>query len=90
MIVKVLGPGCHNCRNLENATRRALESLGTTAELEKVTDYATIARYGVMATPALVIDERVVCSGRVPGDAEIKEYLLAAAVREPAGEDPQT
>ncbi|MCX6397995.1 MAG: thioredoxin family protein [Propionibacteriales bacterium] len=79
MIIKVLGPGCRNCRDLEAATRRALDELGTSAELEKVTDYPTIARYGVMATPALVIDERVVCSGRVPGADEITAFLLSAS-----------
>lgn len=82
MIIKVLGPGCRNCRNLETAARKALDELGASAEFEKVTDYPTIARYGVMATPALVIDERVVCSGRVPDADEIKGFVLSASTPE--------
>ncbi|MBL8929388.1 MAG: TM0996/MTH895 family glutaredoxin-like protein [Kineosporiaceae bacterium] len=78
MIVKVLGPGCANCRNLESATRSALADLGLQATVEKVTDYAAIAGYGVMRTPALVIDETVVVSGRVPSVAQVRELLTAA------------
>ena len=66
MIIKVLGPGCANCVNLEKATRAAVGELGLDATVEKVTDYAAIAGYGVMRTPALVVDEVVVMSGRVP------------------------
>ena len=77
MHVKILGPGCKNCRNLEAHTRQALDSLGLDASVEKVTDYAEIAGYGVLATPGLVVDDRVVVSGRVPGADEI-EALLAA------------
>jgi len=79
MIVKVLGPGCANCQNLEKATREALADLGLEATLEKVTDYAVIAGYGVMRTPALVVDEKVVLSGRVPSRAQIRDLLTAAA-----------
>jgi small redox-active disulfide protein 2 len=79
MIVKVLGPGCANCQNLEKATRAALTDLGLEATVEKVTDYATIAGYGVMSTPALVVDEKVVLAGRVPGTAQVRELLAAAA-----------
>ncbi len=79
MIIKVLGPGCANCRNLEEATRLALADLGLDATLEKVTDYPTIAGYGVMSTPALVVDEKVLLSGRVPKADEVRT-LLAAAV----------
>jgi len=52
MIIKVLGPGCTNCVNLERVTRQAVDALGVDATIEKVTDYPTIAGYGVMATPA--------------------------------------
>lgn len=78
MLVKVLGPGCKNCVALEKATREAIDRLGVDATVEKVTDYATIAGYGVMATPALVIDERVVSSGRVLSPTGIAELLTAA------------
>jgi small redox-active disulfide protein 2 len=80
MIIKVLGPGCANCRNLEKATRQALADLGLEATLEKVTDYPTIAGYGVMSTPALVVDERVLLSGRVPKAEEVRALLTTAAV----------
>ena len=80
MIVKVLGPGCANCVNLEKATRTALDRLGLDVELVKVTDFPTIVGYGVLKTPALVVDETVVLSGRVPTAAEV-EVLLADALR---------
>lgn len=80
MIIKVLGPGCANCVNLEKATRTALEHLGVQAEVVKVTDFPTIVGYGVLKTPALVVDETVVLSGRVPTADEV-EVLLADALR---------
>ncbi len=79
MIIKILGPGCSNCQNLEQATREALDQLGLDATLEKVEDYAVIAGYGVMATPGLVVDEKVLASGRVPKSAEIKQLLTLAS-----------
>ena len=75
MIIKVLGSGCTNCQNLEKATREALLELGLDAELEHVTDPGEIASYGVMRTPALVVDEEVVVSGRVPTTAQIRALL---------------
>lgn len=79
MIVKVLGPGCANCQNLEKATRTALADLGLQASVEKVTDYGVIAGYGVMSTPGLVVDEEVVLSGRVPTVAQVRDILKAAS-----------
>ena len=80
MKIKVLGPGCANCKALEKATRRAVADLGLglDATVEKVEDYPTIAGYGVMSTPALVIDETVVVSGRVPTAAQIRDLLRRA------------
>lgn len=75
MIIKVLGPGCANCKNLERVTREALDDLGLDATIEKVTDYGQIAGYGVMSTPGLVIDEKVVVSGRVPTRDQVKELI---------------
>ena len=63
MHVKILGPGCKNCERLEARTREALAELGLDATVEKVTDYAQIAGYGVMKTPGLVVDEQLVVSG---------------------------
>ena len=79
MIIKVLGPGCTNCVNLEHVTRQAVDGLGVDATLEKVTDYPTIAGYGVMSTPALVVDEKLVLSGRVPTAAQVRELLAPLA-----------
>ncbi len=79
MLIKVLGPGCANCKNLERVTREALAELGSEATIEKVEDYALIMGYGVMSTPALVIDEKVVVSGRVPKTSEVRELIAAAA-----------
>ncbi|MGA7689201.1 MAG: thioredoxin family protein [Jiangellales bacterium] len=78
MHVKILGPGCKNCQNMETRTREALAELGLDASVEKVTDYAAIAGYGVMTTPGLVVDDTVVVSGRVPAVEEIAAMLSAA------------
>ncbi len=78
MIIKVLGPGCNNCKNLERVTKEALSELGVDATVEKVEDYPTILGYGVMSTPALVIDEKLVVSGRVPRTAEVRDLITAA------------
>lgn len=78
MIIKVLGPGCNNCNTLERITKEAITELGIDATVEKIDDYATIAGYGVMSTPALVIDEKVVVAGRVPTPAHLRELLTTA------------
>jgi small redox-active disulfide protein 2 len=79
MIIKVLGPGCANCVKLEHVTRQAVDGLGIDAIIEKVTDYPTIVGYGVMATPALVVDEKLVLSGRVPTTSQVRELLAPLA-----------
>jgi len=75
MKIKVLGPGCPNCKVLEANTKKALEELKIKADMEKVTDIAKIMEYGIMSTPALVIDEKVVSYGRVLSPNEIKKFL---------------
>ncbi|SHK01628.1 small redox-active disulfide protein 2 [Clostridium amylolyticum] len=75
MLIKVLGSGCTNCKKLEENTRKAVEALGLDATIEKVTDFKDIMSYGVMKTPALVVDEKVKIMGRVPTAEEIKKYL---------------
>ncbi|MGV8984085.1 thioredoxin family protein [Clostridium sp.] len=75
MIIKVLGSGCSNCKKLEENTRKAVEELGIEATIEKVEDFKKIMAYGVMKTPALVVDEKVKIMGRVPSAEEIKKYL---------------
>lgn len=76
--IKVLGPGCANCKRLEQITRREVEKLSLAVEIEKVTDYGQIMAYGVMSTPGLVINETVVAYGRIPTNQEINNWLIAA------------
>lgn len=76
MTIKILGSGCPNCQTLENNAKQAVEELGLKdAQIEHVYDIAKITEYGVMSTPAIVIDEQVKASGRVPNAEEIKSWL---------------
>jgi len=75
MEIKILGTGCSNCRSLEKATRLALAELNLDASVVKEEDITKIMSYGIMRTPALVVDEKVVVYGRVPSVAEIKLML---------------
>ncbi|MGZ4672721.1 MAG: thioredoxin family protein [Ilumatobacteraceae bacterium] len=77
MDIKILGSGCAKCQTLEQVTHNAVDQLGLQAEFEKVTDPGEIASWGVMATPALVIDDEVVVSGRVPTVNDIKKLIAA-------------
>jgi small redox-active disulfide protein 2 len=75
MTIKVLGPGCMNCKTLERRTREAVEQLSLDATIQKVEDYQGISSYGIMSTPGLVIDEKVVSQGRVPTVEAIKDLI---------------
>jgi small redox-active disulfide protein 2 len=75
MEIKILGGGCANCRALEAMAREAVAALGIEATVEEVTDYAAIASFGVMRTPALVIDGTVFLSGRVPQRDEVRRII---------------
>jgi small redox-active disulfide protein 2 len=75
MDIKILGSGCAKCQTLESLTRDGITELGLDAQFEHVTDPAEIASWGVMATPALVIDDEVVVSGRVPSASDVKRLL---------------
>jgi small redox-active disulfide protein 2 len=75
MIIKILGMGCANCHKLEENTKKAVKDLGIKVEILKVDEIQDIMPYGVMNLPALVIDERVVASGRVPDAEEIKKLI---------------
>ena len=77
--IKVLGPGCRNCQEVEKVVQEAVADLGIEATVEKVTDYEEIMGYGVMATPGLVIDEQVVSAGRIPKKSEVTSWLATAA-----------
>lgn len=75
MIIKILGTGCPKCKQLEKSTKKAVEDTGIDASVEKVTDMNQIMDYGVMMTPALVIDEEVVSAGRVISVDKIKKLI---------------
>lgn len=75
MKIKILGTGCPNCKILEKNTKEAVEDLKLKADIEKETDIAKIMEYGIMSTPALVIDEKVVSYGKVLSSDEIKKLL---------------
>jgi len=81
MTIKVLGPGCMNCKALEQRTQKAVAALGVHATVEKVEDIMQIAAYGILRTPGLVVDEKVVSSGRVPTVESIKELILGQTAR---------
>ncbi len=74
-IIKVLGTGCTKCKILEKTTLEVVKENGFDAEVEKVEDINQIISYGVMMTPALVVNGKVVFSGRVPSKTEIKSYI---------------
>ncbi len=80
--IKVLGSGCHNCQNLASLTARAVGTLSIEAKIEKVTDHVEIMKYKILATPGLVINEKVVSAGRVPSEAEITTFLTNALMAE--------
>ncbi|MGE0003343.1 MAG: thioredoxin family protein [Candidatus Izemoplasmatales bacterium] len=75
MNIKVLGSGCPNCKRLEQNVHEALKQLGKEATVEKVTDYNEIISYGVMGTPALVVNGKVLFSSRVPAPFTLAEML---------------
>ena len=76
--IKVLGPGCANCRKLEEVAREAVAATGAEAEITKVTDMGQIVAYDVLKTPGLVINEKLVSSGRIPTASTIAEWIRAA------------
>jgi small redox-active disulfide protein 2 len=78
LTIKVLGPGCQNCQNVEAVSRKAVEMMGVQAEIIKVTDRNEIMSYKILSTPGLVINEKVVCAGRIPSTAEVSNWLAAA------------
>ncbi len=77
MKIKVLGSGCPKCQKLEENIRQAVTELGIESTIEKVTDITQIIEYGVMATPAIVIDEKVISVGKVADVEEIKKHLTS-------------
>ncbi|MBI1282434.1 MAG: thioredoxin family protein [Anaerolineaceae bacterium] len=76
--IKVLGSGCANCKRLEAETRAALDEAGIAYDLAKVTDYADIMAYGILSTPGLVMNEKVLSAGRIPKRQQIVEWAAQA------------
>lgn len=76
--IKVLGPGCQNCKNVEAVARRAVAILGVEADFVKITDWNEIKKYPILATPGLVINEKLVSGGRIPSEAEVTTWLADA------------
>ena len=76
MEIKILGTGCPKCKTLEKITREVVNEMGITAEISKEEDIVKIMSYGIIHTPGLVINGKVVISGRVPSSKEVKEILV--------------
>ncbi|HHE73034.1 MAG TPA: thioredoxin family protein [Chloroflexi bacterium] len=79
MHIKILGTGCPKCKRLEAMARKAAADLGVAATFTKVTDLNEIMAYPIARTPALVIDEQVKCSGRLPSSEELRIWLTEAS-----------
>jgi len=75
--IKILGSGCANCKKLEAVARDAASTSGIQADFEKITDMKAILAYDILSTPALVINDKVVASGRIPTKAEVQQWLAA-------------
>jgi len=81
MKIKVLGPGCARCQQLEKTTKEVVRELGIDAEIEDVKDIKKIMEYPILTTPGLVIDDKLVCSGRVPTKAEVTTFITTALAK---------
>ena len=78
LTIKVLGSGCANCKRVEQIARKVVTEMAIQAEVVKITDIAEIMAYNILSTPGLVIEEKVVCSGRIPTAAEVTTWLSNA------------
>jgi small redox-active disulfide protein 2 len=78
LTIKVLGSGCENCKKVEGIARKVVLTMGMEAEVIKVTDWAEIKKYPILGTPGLVVNEKVVCAGRIPSEGEVTTWLVNA------------
>ena len=82
MNIKVLGPGCARCQQVEKTAREVVKELGIEATIEEIKDVKKIMEYPILTTPGLVIDEKLVCSGKVPTKAEVTTFITTAFNKE--------
>jgi small redox-active disulfide protein 2 len=82
LVIKVLGPGCENCKKVDAVAHQAVANFGVEAQFEKITDYQEIMKYPILSTPGLVINEKLVCAGRIPTVAEVTTWVADAAMQE--------
>jgi len=78
LTITILGSGCPNCKKVEETARHAAAGMGVEAEFLKITDYGKILEYPLLSTPGLVINEKVVCSGRIPSEGEVMSWMADA------------
>ncbi len=78
LTIKVLGPGCANCQKVEQIAKKVVTALSADAKVQKVTDMREIMKYAILATPGLVVNEKVVCAGRIPSEAEVTTWVANA------------
>ena len=79
--IKILGVGCSNCERLYEVTRKAVASLGVEAQIDKITDYPEMMKYGILQTPGLVINEELIAVGRVPSLSGMTTILTTALAK---------
>ena len=82
MKIKILGPGCARCRQLEQTAKEVVKELGLEAAIEEVKDMKKIMQYPILTTPGLVVNEELVCSGKVPNKAEVTRFIINALDKE--------
>jgi small redox-active disulfide protein 2 len=82
MKIKILGTGCARCQQLEKTAREVVRELGIDATIEEVKDIKKIMEYPILTAPGLVIDEKLVCSGRLPSKAEVTTFITTALAKE--------
>ena len=78
LTIKILGPGCENCKRLAWLTERVVNHLGIEAQIIKVTDYTEMMQYNIISTPGLVVNEKLVSSGKIPSEAQITTWITSA------------
>jgi len=82
MKIKILGTGCAKCHQLEQTTRQVVKDLAVDASIEEVKDLKKIMEYPILTTPALVVNEELVCSGRIPSKSEVTQFIINALDKE--------